>query len=56
MSEDSSAKLVKCDYVNNQMCNYTNYDNTTFTQACECAYNEDGNSWCPAAPLSDACN
>jgi hypothetical protein len=52
MTEDSTAKLVKCDYASDAKCRYLNTDNSTVEISCECALNEDGSSWCPAAQFN----
>jgi hypothetical protein len=51
MTVDSKSSLVSCNYAADQACNYTNTDNSNTTMPCDCAMNEDGSSWCPAAPV-----
>lgn len=51
MTVDSDAKLVRCDFTANQRCNYTNTDNTTYSNPCECGLNDAGSSWCPASTV-----
>jgi hypothetical protein len=49
MPIDKSSNLVKCDYANDQKCNYTNSDSSVETTACSCTLNENGDSYCPAS-------
>ncbi len=50
MSVDSSSGLVKCGYAQDQKCNYTNTDKTTYSTDCSCALNADGDAFCAASP------
>ena len=49
MTVDSTSKLAKCDYPREDKCNYLDNNNVTYTQACACAFNDVGSSWCPAS-------
>jgi len=49
MTENNSSRLVPCNN-NGGKCKYVNtVDQSPFELDCECALNEDGTSWCPAA-------
>jgi hypothetical protein len=44
MKVDTTSGLVKCDL--GARCNYMYNDNTTYSEDCTCALNEEGSSWC----------
>jgi hypothetical protein len=50
MTVDTTSGMVRCNFTANQRCNYKwSSDDTTFDNACECALNEEGSSWCELA-------